>query len=78
MNLVAGYKKLKEMYIVLNAVQKLNSSKTISVSGQGVKALESHAKSAKNRDCLPKHGGSTISFPSSSKTLQLVETSTLK
>ena len=29
-------------------------------------------------ECLPKHGGSTISFPSSSKALQLVETSTLK
>ena len=53
-------------------------SKTISVFGQGVKALESHAKSAKHRQRLPKPGGSTISFPSSSKTSQSVKISTLK
>ena len=50
-------------------------SKMISVSGQGVKDLQSHSKSAKHRKCLPKLCGSTISFPSSSKTSQPVETS---
>ena len=40
--------------------------------------MESHAKSAKHRERLPKPGGSTISFPSSSKTSQPVEISTLK
>ena len=40
--------------------------------------MESHAKSAKHREHLPKPGGSTISFPSSGKTSQPVEISTLK
>ena len=53
-------------------------SKTISVSGQGVKALELSEKSAKHREPLPKPGGSTISFLSSSKTSQPVEIATLK
>ena len=53
-------------------------SKTIAVSAQSVKALESHAKSVKYRERLPKPGGSTISFASSIKTSKPVETSTLK
>ena len=52
----------------LHCVKCRVCSKTISVSGQGVKALESHAKSGKHRERLPKPGGSTVSFPSSSKT----------
>ena len=74
MNLVAGYKNLKEIYIVLN----VEFAQKLSVSGQGVKGLESHAKSAKHRERLPKPVGSAISFPSSSKTSQPVETSALK
>ena len=53
-------------------------SKTISVFGQGIKALKSHAKKVKHREYLLKPGGSTISFPSSIKTSQPVETSALK
>ena len=57
------------MNLVLNCAKCRVCSKTISVFGQGVKALESR---------LPKPGGSTISFPSSSKTSQSVKISTLK
>ena len=40
--------------------------------------MESHVKSAKYQECLPEPGGSTISFPSSSKISQPVEISTVK
>ena len=36
--------------------------KTVLVSGQGVKAMELHAKSAKHRENHPKPGGSAIHF----------------
>ena len=36
--------------------------KTISIAGQGVKALESHAKSSKHNEKLPKSTSSIINF----------------
>ena len=38
--------------------------KTISIAGQGVKALESHAKSSKHNEKLPKSTSSIIKFTS--------------
>ena len=52
--------------------------KTISVAGQGVKALESHVKSTKHRERLPQSNNSTIAFPSSDKTTESATTSTSK
>ena len=55
-----------------------NLLKNCTVSGHGVKTLESHAKSAKHRKRLSKPDGSTISFSSSSKISQSAEISILK
>ena len=38
--------------------------KTISITGQGVKALESHAKSSKHSEKLPKSTSSILKFTS--------------
>ena len=42
----------------------LQCFKTISIAGQGVKALESHAKSSKHNEKLPKSTSSIIKFTS--------------
>ena len=49
---------------MINILQCSDCFKTISIAGQGVKALESHAKSSKHNEKLPKSTSSIIKFTS--------------
>ena len=48
----------------MNILQCSDCFKTISIAGQGVKALESHAKRCKHNEKLPKSTSSNIKFTS--------------
>ena len=49
--------------------------KTISIAGQGVKALESHPKSSKHNEKLPKSTTSIIKFTSKKQKHQMLNLS---